>query len=201
MLRFAVRRLLLLVPILIGLSLLVFLWIRALPGSPAESLLGERATEESIAQIRDQYGLDDPFYEQYWRYLQTIGSRRPRDEHRVASSDHRGDRGAVPGDGRARVRRDAVRDADRDPARLHRGQASRQRDRPREPLPLADRRLDPDLLPRARPQVGLLGGARLAAEHRPPGRAHRRGAPDELLRPRRDHHAATGRRPGTRSST
>jgi peptide/nickel transport system permease protein len=74
MLRFAVRRLLLLVPILIGLSLLVFIWIRALPGSPAESLLGERATEESIAQIRDQYGLEDPLYEQYWRYLQTIGS-------------------------------------------------------------------------------------------------------------------------------
>jgi peptide/nickel transport system permease protein len=73
-LRFAVRRLLLLVPILIGLSLLVFLWIRALPGSPAESLLGERATSESIAQIRDQYGLDDPFYQQYWHYLQTIGS-------------------------------------------------------------------------------------------------------------------------------
>lgn len=74
MLRFAVRRILLLVPILIGLSLLVFLWIRALPGSPAESLLGERATAESIAQIRDQYGLDDPIYEQYWRYLQTVGS-------------------------------------------------------------------------------------------------------------------------------
>ena len=72
MLRFAVRRLILLVPILIGLSMLVFLWIRALPGSPAEALLGERATDESIAQVRDQYGLDDPFYEQYWRYLQTI---------------------------------------------------------------------------------------------------------------------------------
>ena len=86
MLRFTVRRLLLLVPILLGLSILVFLWIRALPGSPAESLLGERATAESIAQIREQYGLDDPFYEQYWRYLQTlaegnlgtsIASRRP----------------------------------------------------------------------------------------------------------------------------
>ena len=74
MLRFAVRRLLLLVPILIGLSILIFFWIRALPGSPAEALLGERATDESIAQVRDQYGLDDPFYEQYWRYLQTIGS-------------------------------------------------------------------------------------------------------------------------------
>ena len=74
MLRFAVRRLILLVPILLGLSLLVFLWIRALPGSPAEALLGERATDQSIEQIRDQYGLDDPFYEQYWRYLQTVGS-------------------------------------------------------------------------------------------------------------------------------
>ena len=64
MLRFAVRRLLLLVPILIGLSLLVFIWIRALPGSPAESLLGERATDESIAQVRNQYRLDEPISEQ-----------------------------------------------------------------------------------------------------------------------------------------
>ena len=44
MLRFVVRRLLLLIPILLGLSILVFLWIRALPGSPATTLLGERAT-------------------------------------------------------------------------------------------------------------------------------------------------------------
>ncbi|MGB8350068.1 MAG: ABC transporter permease, partial [Gaiella sp.] len=74
MLRFAVRRLILLVPILIGLSLLVFVWIRALPGSPAQALLGERATDESIAQVRTQYGLGEPIYEQYWRYLQTLGS-------------------------------------------------------------------------------------------------------------------------------
>ena len=33
-----------------------------------------QALDESIALIRDQYGLDDPFYEQYWRYLQTLGS-------------------------------------------------------------------------------------------------------------------------------
>lgn len=74
MLRFVVRRLFLLIPILIGLSLLVFFWIRALPGSPAEALLGERATPESIAQARDQYGLDDPLYVQYWRYVKTIGT-------------------------------------------------------------------------------------------------------------------------------
>jgi peptide/nickel transport system permease protein len=73
MLKFVVRRLLLLVPILIGLSLLVFVWIRALPGGPAEALLGERATPESIAQIRHQYGLDKPVYVQYWSYLETVG--------------------------------------------------------------------------------------------------------------------------------
>jgi peptide/nickel transport system permease protein len=86
MLRFIVRRLLLLVPILIGLSILIFLWIRALPGSPAQALLGERATPEAIVQIRHQYGLDKPLYVQYLRYLDTtvhgdlgtsIVSRRP----------------------------------------------------------------------------------------------------------------------------
>src|SRR5262245_49672577 len=74
MLRFVVRRLLLLIPILIGLSILVFAWIHALPGSPAESLLGEHATPEAVASIRHQYGLDKPIYVQYWDYLQTLFS-------------------------------------------------------------------------------------------------------------------------------
>src|SRR5690349_8535970 len=72
MLRYVVRRLLLLVPILIGVSILVFVWIRALPGSPAQALLGERATAQTIAQIRHQYHLDRPIYEQYWGYLDTL---------------------------------------------------------------------------------------------------------------------------------
>src|SRR6266508_4473332 len=69
MLRFAVRRLLLLVPILLGLSILVFVWIRALPGGPAQALLGERATPETVAAIEHQYGLDEPIHVQYWRFL------------------------------------------------------------------------------------------------------------------------------------
>ena len=86
MLRFVVRRLLLLVPILLGLSILVFLWIRALPAGPAQSLLGERATPQTIREIERQYGLDRPIHIQYWRYLKTVGrgdlgttirSRRP----------------------------------------------------------------------------------------------------------------------------
>jgi peptide/nickel transport system permease protein len=72
MLRFVVRRLILLVPILVGLSMLVFLWIRALPQGPAESLLGERATPETIRQIEEQYGLDEPIHVQYWSYVKTV---------------------------------------------------------------------------------------------------------------------------------
>ena len=73
MLRFIVRRLILLLPILLGLSLLVFLWIRALPAGPAQSLLGERATPETIRQIEEQYGLNEPIHVQYWSYLKTVG--------------------------------------------------------------------------------------------------------------------------------
>jgi peptide/nickel transport system permease protein len=84
--KFVVRRLLLLVPILLGLSILLFLWIRALPGGPAESLLGERATPEAIEQVERAYGLDRPIYVQYLKYLEnlvsgdlgtSIASRRP----------------------------------------------------------------------------------------------------------------------------
>lgn len=86
MLRFAVRRLLLLIPILIGLSVLVFVFIRALPGGPETALLGERATPERVAEVRATYGLDRPVLEQYFSYMQSVlrldfgtslGSRRP----------------------------------------------------------------------------------------------------------------------------
>jgi peptide/nickel transport system permease protein len=71
MLRYLVRRLLLLIPILFGVSLLIFFWIRALPGGPAESLLGERATPQLVEEYRHRYGLDKPVYVQYWAYLKT----------------------------------------------------------------------------------------------------------------------------------
>ena len=57
MLRFVVRRLLLLVPILLGLSILVFGWIHALPGSPAEALLGEHSTPEQVARVAREFEL------------------------------------------------------------------------------------------------------------------------------------------------
>ena len=72
MLRFSVRRLLQLIPILFGLSILLFAWLRLLPGGPATALLGERATPERIAAINHAYGLDQPIWLQYWSYLTRI---------------------------------------------------------------------------------------------------------------------------------
>jgi peptide/nickel transport system permease protein len=68
-LRFIVRRLLQLIPILLGLSLLLFAWLRALPGGPAQAALGERATPEDIARYNELFGLDQPIYVQYLRFL------------------------------------------------------------------------------------------------------------------------------------
>src|SRR3712207_5268727 len=84
--RCVVRRLLLLVPILLGLSLLLFLWVRALPGSPAESLLGERATPELVAQYRERYGLDEPLHEQYLAYMKTTVIER---DAGISAATHR----------------------------------------------------------------------------------------------------------------
>jgi peptide/nickel transport system permease protein len=69
MFRYVVRRLLLVIPILFGLSILVFFWVRALPGSPISSLLGERATPQLVQQYKDRYGLDEPVYKQYVKQL------------------------------------------------------------------------------------------------------------------------------------
>jgi peptide/nickel transport system permease protein len=72
MLRFVVRRLLLLLPILFGVSILVFAWVHRLPGGPAESLLGERATPALVKQYREQYGLDQPLPVQYVKYVKEL---------------------------------------------------------------------------------------------------------------------------------
>jgi len=69
MLRFVVRRLFQLIPILFGLSIILFAWVHALPGGPAEGLLGERATPARVAQVRHDYGLDRPLYVQYGAYM------------------------------------------------------------------------------------------------------------------------------------
>jgi peptide/nickel transport system permease protein len=72
MLRFVLRRLGLLVPVLVGLSILLFAWLRALPGDPARSMLGQRATPEGIARINEEYGFDEPVLTQYFTYMKAL---------------------------------------------------------------------------------------------------------------------------------
>ena len=69
MFRFVVRRFLLLVPVLVGLSLLLFIWLRALPGDPARALLGDKATPEAVERLNQQYGFNEPVITQYFKYV------------------------------------------------------------------------------------------------------------------------------------
>ena len=72
MLKYLARRLLLVIPVLFITSVLVFLFIRALPGGPAIALLGERATPEAVEAFERAQGLDRPLYEQYGGYLRNL---------------------------------------------------------------------------------------------------------------------------------
>ena len=69
MIRYLAGRLLQIAPVLFGVSLIVFLLVRLIPGDPAISILGSRATPELVARVRDQLGLDLPMWQQYLNYL------------------------------------------------------------------------------------------------------------------------------------
>ena len=72
MLRYIVRRLLQLIPTLLGLSLILFLWLHRLPGGPETAILGERGTPEMRAQLRHDLGLDQPLWIQYGRFMKRL---------------------------------------------------------------------------------------------------------------------------------
>lgn len=63
------RRIVQLVPVLLGISLVCFLLLRAVPGDPARLLVGEKAGEAALAAVRQRYGLDLPILQQYFVYL------------------------------------------------------------------------------------------------------------------------------------
>lgn len=67
--RYVARRLLAAIGVLIGASFLVFLGMRLVPGDPATAILGSRATPEALAALRDDLGLNRPFYVQYLIWL------------------------------------------------------------------------------------------------------------------------------------
>ncbi len=72
MLRFIVRRLLMLIPTLFGLSILLFLWVHSLPGGPAATLYGERGSAQLTRLFNHQHGFDRPIYVQYWAYFKQV---------------------------------------------------------------------------------------------------------------------------------
>ena len=72
MLNYALRRVLLTIPILLGLSIILFVFVRALPGGPEDALLGERGTDAQEAQIREELGLNEPIYVQYGLYMKNV---------------------------------------------------------------------------------------------------------------------------------
>lgn len=72
MLGFIIRRTLAVIPTLLGVTIIIFLMLAVTPGDPAELLLGERATEESLEAMREHLGLKKPLYVQYGMFLNRL---------------------------------------------------------------------------------------------------------------------------------
>ncbi|MCG7204664.1 MULTISPECIES: ABC transporter permease [Streptomyces] len=71
--RYVARRLLQMIPVFIGTTLLIFLMVYALPGDPVRGLFGDKGgSPQVIAQLRHQYGLDQPILVQYWHYMKNM---------------------------------------------------------------------------------------------------------------------------------
>ena len=69
MAKYILKRLLCLIPVIFGIALLIFYIMDQAPADPAAIILGDAATEESIAQLREELGLNDPFFVRFFRYI------------------------------------------------------------------------------------------------------------------------------------
>ena len=67
--KYVLKRILLLIPVLLGVSLLVFAIMSLTPGDPAQLILGENAPKEAVLKLREEMGLNDPFFMQYFRFV------------------------------------------------------------------------------------------------------------------------------------
>lgn len=72
--RFLARRLLQAIPVVIGVTIVVFFLIHLVPGDPARTALGPRATPEAVAKLQHQWGLDQSLLEQYWLFMKRLVS-------------------------------------------------------------------------------------------------------------------------------
>ncbi|WP_280771083.1 ABC transporter permease [Salipaludibacillus daqingensis] len=69
MIAYTVRRLLMLIPVLLGMSIVTFSIIHLIPGNPAQVILGDQATATAVANLEEQLGLNEPFFVQYFHYM------------------------------------------------------------------------------------------------------------------------------------
>ncbi len=72
MLAYIIRRIFILIPTLLGVTIIVFVMLHMTPGDPAELLLGERATEEALVELREHLGLNEPLYVQYGMFMKRL---------------------------------------------------------------------------------------------------------------------------------
>jgi len=70
--RYLARRLLLLVPVLVGVSVIIFMVLHLSPGDPAEIMLGSQATKEDLARLRADLGLTEPLHVQYVHWISHV---------------------------------------------------------------------------------------------------------------------------------
>ena len=71
---FVIRRILIVIPTLLGVTIIIFFMLSITPGDPAELLLGERATQEALESMREYLGLKKPLYVQYWMFLKRVAT-------------------------------------------------------------------------------------------------------------------------------
>ena len=69
---FVIRRLLMLVPVAVGVTIIVFFMIHLIPGDPARTILGIHATPQAIAILHQQWGLNRPLISQYWLFMDRL---------------------------------------------------------------------------------------------------------------------------------
>ncbi|MCF3942239.1 ABC transporter permease [Oceanobacillus alkalisoli] len=72
MVTYIIRRMLMLIPVLIGMTLITFSIVHLIPGNPAQVILGETATADAIANLEETMGLNEPYFVQYWHYILDI---------------------------------------------------------------------------------------------------------------------------------
>ncbi|WP_066504079.1 ABC transporter permease [Abyssisolibacter fermentans] len=72
MLKYIIKRLILLLPVLLGISIMVFVVMHVFTTDPASIILGQHATTEQVEELREELGFDQPLYVQYWDFLKGI---------------------------------------------------------------------------------------------------------------------------------